>query len=427
MKRVSRKRKRLLNAIKTTATLLVFSIMVLVGLAFPDISRVSAKYVSEIKQDVDLIINPIKPIFASGASWYRGTTDKTTITSITFADNDFVPSSYEEMFYGDANNKGTIKCYVLADKSLIISGNGWNNDVWDDDVNTVYANTSCSNMFKGFSLITAINNIDRLNIDSATNISSMFSGCSSLKSLNLSSWNTKSIKNSSSLFENCTALESVGDLSSWNTSSITTMSSMFKNCESLKQLNVSGWSFSTAGVNTYLMFYGCKSLSELDLSTWNIKPTTMSQMFHSCVKLKVLDLSGFDTSSITSTDYLFQGSAGLEKIIVSDKFDMSKVTSSTNMFGGSLNLLTGCHGTTLAKMKTPGNNTNLTAKYACIDTTNNPGYFTGETVTITYHGEDAEDVYEQYANIKCISIRFGVSNFDKSILFNLEHLKTPQF
>lgn len=396
MESVSRKRQKLLNAIATTACLLLFSIMVLINLALPDIEEVSAKYVSEIKQDIDLIINPIKPTFASNTSWYRGETDKTTITSITFAENDYVPSSYDELFYGDANNEGTIKCYVLSDKSLIISGNGWNNDIWDDNVNTVYANASSSSMFKGFSSITVINNLDRLNVGNVTSFNSMFSGCSALKAIDLSSWDTKKVKNTSNMFENCKNLESIGDLSNWSTSLITNMSSMFKSCESLKQLNVSGWTFIDSGVNTYLMFYGCKSLLELDLSTWNIKTTSMSQMFHSCAKLKTLDLSGFDTSSVTSTDYLFQGSTGLEKIIVSDKFDISAVKSSTNMFGGGLNSLTGCHGTTLAKTKIPGDNSNLTVKYACIDTTNKPGYFTGETITITYHNKENGNTYEQY-------------------------------
>lgn len=396
MKSVSRKRQKLLNAIATTACLLLFSIMVLINLALPDIEEVSAKYVSEIKQDIDLIINPIKPTFASNTSWYRGETDKTTITSITFAENDYVPSSYDELFYGDANNEGTIKCYVLSDKSLIISGNGWNNDIWDDNVNTVYANASSSSMFKGFSSITVINNLDRLNVGNVTSFNSMFSGCSALKAIDLSSWDTNKVKNTSNMFENCKNLESIGDLSNWSTSLITNMSSMFKSCESLKQLNVSSWTFIDSGVNTYLMFYGCKSLLELDLSTWNIKTTSMSQMFHSCAKLKTLDLSGFDTSSVTSTDYLFQGSTSLEKIIVSDKFDISAVKSSTNMFGGGLNSLTGCHGTTLAKTKIPGDNSNLTVKYACIDTTNKPGYFTGETITITYHNKENGNTYEQY-------------------------------
>ena len=47
----------------------------------------------------------------------------------------------------------------------------------------------------------------------------MFWGCSSLQSINLSSFNTNNVKNMSSMFEGCSSLQSI-DLSSFNTTDV---------------------------------------------------------------------------------------------------------------------------------------------------------------------------------------------------------------
>ena len=65
----------------------------------------------------------------------------------------------------------------------------------------------------------------------------MFSGCSSLKSINLSSFNTTNVKDMSGMFMNCSSLQSI-DLSSFNTTNVEYMNSMFYECFSLKKENV---------------------------------------------------------------------------------------------------------------------------------------------------------------------------------------------
>lgn len=60
----------------------------------------------------------------------------------------------------------------------------------------------------------------------------MFSGCRSLTSLNLSSFNTARVTNMQSMFSDCSSLVTL-DLSSFNTSNVQTMSEMFFNCSAL--------------------------------------------------------------------------------------------------------------------------------------------------------------------------------------------------
>ena len=67
-----------------------------------------------------------------------------------------------------------------------------------------------------------------------TNTSFMFYDCSSLESINLSSFNTTNVTNMNSMFSRCSSLQSI-DLSSFNTTNVKYMMSMFYNCSSLRK------------------------------------------------------------------------------------------------------------------------------------------------------------------------------------------------
>ena len=85
------------------------------------------------------------------------------------------------------------------------------------------------------------------------------------------------------------------------------MFDMFNYCVTLKSLDISN--FNTSSVtNMWGMFSACVSLESLDLSNFNTENVTnMYAMFQYC-PLKVLDLSSFNTSKVTNMDrLLFQG------------------------------------------------------------------------------------------------------------------------
>ena len=65
----------------------------------------------------------------------------------------------------------------------------------------------------------------------------MFRKCSSLQSIDLSSFNTINVKNMYRMFQNCSSLQSI-DLSSFNTTNVKEMRSMFRRCPHLKKENV---------------------------------------------------------------------------------------------------------------------------------------------------------------------------------------------
>ena len=65
----------------------------------------------------------------------------------------------------------------------------------------------------------------------------MFYKCSSLQSINLSSFNTTNVEDMRCMLLGCSSLQSI-DLSSFNTTNVNNMSLMFDGCSSLKKRNV---------------------------------------------------------------------------------------------------------------------------------------------------------------------------------------------
>ena len=112
--------------------------------------------------------------------------------------------------------------------------------------------------------------------------------------------------NSNGLFENYTNCVSINDLRILDTSSVTNMSSMFSSCSSLTSLNVS--SLDTSKVtNMSFMFYGCSRLTSLNVSSFDTsKVTNMMGMFAYCSNLTSIILD----KSITSSDQAMKLSIG---------------------------------------------------------------------------------------------------------------------
>ena len=159
-------------------------------------------------------------------------------------------------------------------------------------------------------------NLANIYVEELRRSRSIFSFCSSLTTIDLSSFNTKKItqfgssSSANGMFYECSSLTSL-DLSSFDTSNAINMYYMFSGCSSLTSLDLSG--FNTSNVtNMRGMFNSCSSLTSLDLSSFNTsKVTNMSNMFSYCSSLTSLDLSNFNTSSVTNMDYMFSSCSSL--------------------------------------------------------------------------------------------------------------------
>ena len=125
------------------------------------------------------------------------------------------------------------------------------------------------------------------------------------------------IKDCSFMFKGCTNIKEI-DLSSFNTKNATNMSNMFNNCQELDKINLS--SINTENVtNMSLMFYNCSKLNNIDLSpfiTKNVK--SMDYMFGSCCNLETINLSSFDFNNVNDMSYIFCDCNKLKSIDLSN-------------------------------------------------------------------------------------------------------------
>lgn len=118
----------------------------------------------------------------------------------------------------------------------------------------------------------------------------------------------------SSWFRGCTNLKAIQGLENLNTDKVEKMYSMFNGCASLRSLDLSH--FKTARVREMqYMFSGCRSLTSLNLSSFNTaRVTNMQSMFSDCSSLVTLDLTSFNTSSVKRMDELFFNCSALTTI-----------------------------------------------------------------------------------------------------------------
>ena len=125
-------------------------------------------------------------------------------------------------------------------------------------------------------------------------------------------------------FNDYTKLEEIENLHYLNTSKVTTMCSMFHKCTSLKSLDLSA--FETSNVEDFgYMFRRCNSLESLDVSSFDTSAaTTMWAMFTLCQKLKTIDLTNFETANVQRMGYMFSSCTNMKAVIVGSKFSNSQ-------------------------------------------------------------------------------------------------------
>ena len=133
-------------------------------------------------------------------------------------------------------------------------------------------------------------------------------------------------------FMNLTKLETITGLEYLNTAKVTDMSYMFSGCSSLTSLDVTH--FNTAKVTDMsYMFCRCLSLTSLDVTYFNTTNVTdMSYMFSRCVALTSLYLTNFNTEKVTDMNNMFSYSRALTTIYASSKFVTTQVSNSSGMF-----------------------------------------------------------------------------------------------
>lgn len=196
---------------------------------------------------------------------------------------------------------------------------------------------SCDQWFYLFEGLTKIEHLDYLNTSEVENMGSMFSNCTSLETLDLSSFNTEKVTNMSEMFVGSTNLRTINLPKGFIGSNVTDLNGMFRGCASLTELDLSG-SNAEKVKNMGNMFDGCVALSNLNLSGFKAGSLTdMRYLFSSCQSLESLDLSGFNTENVSSMVSMFSQCSSLRSLDLSS-FNTSKVIDMNLMFYKCINL-----------------------------------------------------------------------------------------
>lgn len=257
-----------------------------------------------------------------------------------------------------------------ADNTHSVTGRPWESNastittvIFDESLANYTQLTNMVAWFTDFTKLTTIQGLNYLNTEKVTDMSGLFWGCSSLRTLDLSTFNTSNVTSMWSMFDDCTSLTSL-NISTFNTSKVTDMrgmfygcssltsldlshfdvskvfnfNSMFRGCSKLENLNISGWTTSSAQ-SMQVMFGGCESLTSIDVSHFDTSnATNILQMFYGCRKLQSIDLSNFKTPNVTAMHGMFYRCESLKSLDVST-FDTSKATSMYSLFAGCSSLV----------------------------------------------------------------------------------------
>lgn len=233
-------------------------------------------------------------------------------------------TNYKESDYGISLLTGSPLCQTTAERKKIKTV------VFDESCKDARPK-DCRGWFWFFEALTTIEHLDYLNTSEVDDMQSMFSSCTSLETLDLSSFNTEKVTNMSKMFVGSTNLRTINLPKGFIGSSVTDLRSMFKDCTSLTELDLSGSNAENVK-DMGEMFYGCRALSKLDLADFKTgQVTTMENMFCICSTLETLDVSSFNTENVTTMLGMFNNCSSLRSLDLPG-FNTANVTQMSSMF-----------------------------------------------------------------------------------------------
>ena len=243
------------------------------------------------------------------------------------------------------------KCKILFndnvyDLSHIFYSSDMNN-IYNKDLTIILKGINniinMSSMFKGCSNIKSIYGLNKLNTSKIINMKYLFNECKDLINIpNINNWDTSNVLNMEGLFSNTYSLKRIPDISKWDTSKVISMMNLFYNCENIISLpDISNWNMSNI-IDMRYMFCNCKKLLSLpDILHWNLMNVKyITSLFKDCLSLLSLpDISKWNTCSIISMNDLFQNCTKLSSIPNITKWNMENVSDFSYSFMGCISLI----------------------------------------------------------------------------------------
>ena len=210
--------------------------------------------------------------------------------------------------------------------------------------------TDMESMFSSCTSLTNIAGLYNWNTGSVTNMSHVFYYCTSLADIaGVSNWDTSKVTDTNNMFYktkitnlNALATGKNNNPSIWNTGNVTDMSTMFSTCTSLTDITgLSNWDTSEV-INMSLMFYDSSSLTIFSgLSNWDTaKVTDMHYMFFQTGITNTSALAAgkdgnpniWNTGNVENMSGMFCGTQRLTDITGLSNWNTANVTDMNEMF-----------------------------------------------------------------------------------------------
>lgn len=218
-----------------------------------------AKYRTEVSPPNGMLVTLVgePPTMADGSSWFRDkASKKSTITYVRFTKELPGDVTFESTWDASEVQNGGVTA-ALDGTILYISSNG---------AEKIIANEDSSTMFATWSSLQGMTGTELLDTSNVTDMTSMFYGCTSLSSLNISTWNTKNVTSAMAMFAGNTSLETL-HFPLTGMGQLQNGQNMFSRCKKLSDINFSGFEksvFEQASVT------GMFSQTGADVSALNI-------------------------------------------------------------------------------------------------------------------------------------------------------------
>lgn len=298
------------------------------------------------------------PMLAPSNSWYKGTPNHNTYTSILITTNYTPTDTEDEEWNADSENAGTIKGYRIGTELILSIANG---------ARFLYANPNSSQAFGGnssatrWSKLTSFIGTELINTKKVVNMERMFDGLFLLENLEVGHFDTSLVTNMDMVFNNCEQLKEI-DVANWDVKNVTTMYAIFADCTEITKLDLSNWDVRKV-TNANSLVYDCYKLKEINLdnSDWcgvenfgmsfyrcyalqNLKlkrsgkahsnnEVVLQAVLSYCKNLINFDATDFSIEGATDISYFFEGCSNIEYVRLRNQ-DFSSATSIGSFFSG---------------------------------------------------------------------------------------------
>lgn len=163
----------------------------------------------------------------------------------------------------------------------------------------------------------------------------------------LCNWDTSKVTDAQRMFEYA-KITTLTNTENWDMANVTNMSNMFSSCTSLMDISgLANWDVSNL-TNMSNMFSGSIITDVSPITKWKIpKVTNLSNIFNNCTKIVEIDLSGWDTSKVTDMDSMVVGTSSLTTFgaidcssVEKNKYPLQAYGNDTHVvnLGGFLNM-----------------------------------------------------------------------------------------